>query len=338
MPISHLFFADDSMVFCKFDETEARQVVKILEEYGNEFGQIVNLEKSSIFFGKGCSKKEKKCIVTSMNIQAKHGFNKYLGIQADFGHSKKAVFELVRRGIESRIDGWAEQFLSPARKSKAKGCHWLAWEKLTMRKKDKGLGFRDLIGFNLAMLAKVSWRVLHKSDSMIGVVLRDKYFPNSSFLEANKQNISSWGWKGILLGRQVLNCGLRWWVGDGESIRVASNPWIPKPDSFKSLMRFRAPNVKACCKALVMRHNLERRRIRVMNKCELCGLPDETKGHLFFGCKFSRAFWFGTAVQNDMAVELWRKQVDEFRESAMVEGMEHRDGRVLGRGSGCGWS
>lgn len=51
-----------------------------------------------------------------MNIQAKDGFGKYLGIQANFGHSKKAVFESVHRGIESRIDGWAEQFLSPAGK------------------------------------------------------------------------------------------------------------------------------------------------------------------------------------------------------------------------------
>lgn len=110
-----------------------------------------------------------------MNFQAKHGFGKYLGIQADFEHSKKAVFESVRRGIESRIHGWVEQFLSPAEKevliksvamampnhtmacfklpvstckemervitqfwwkgqSKAWGCHWVAWDKMTMSK------------------------------------------------------------------------------------------------------------------------------------------------------------------------------------------------------------
>ncbi|KAM2958015.1 hypothetical protein FF2_024930 [Malus domestica] len=232
VPISHLFFADDSVVFCKSDVTEAGHVVKILEAYGKESSQIINLERSSIFSGKGCPKKEKKHIVTRMNIQAKEGFGKYLGIQADFGHSKKAVFESVRRGIESQIDGWAEQFLSPTGKEvliksvampmpnhamacfklpvstckeleriiaqfwcrgqeKDNGCHWVAWEKLTMRKKDGRLGFRDLIGFNLAMLAKVSLRVLHTPDSMLGVVLRDKYFPNSSFLEANNRPRSS---------------------------------------------------------------------------------------------------------------------------------------------------
>lgn len=76
-----------------------------MKEYGKVSGQIINLEKSSIFFGKGCPKKEKKRIVLRMNIQARDGFGKYLGIQADFGHSKKAVFESVWRGIESSIAG-----------------------------------------------------------------------------------------------------------------------------------------------------------------------------------------------------------------------------------------
>ncbi|KAM1625809.1 hypothetical protein ACFX1R_015470 [Malus domestica] len=104
------------VVFCKVDETEAGSMIQILEDYGMFSGQIINLEKRVIFFGKGCSKKQKKRIVMKMNIQARDGFSKYLGIQADFGHSKKAVFEAVHQGIESRIDGWAEQFLSPAGK------------------------------------------------------------------------------------------------------------------------------------------------------------------------------------------------------------------------------
>ena len=53
---------------------------------------------------------------------------------------------------------------------------------------------------------------------------------------------------------------------------------------------------KACRRALAVRHNLERQRIRVVNKCELCGALDETEAHLFFYCEFSHAFWFGTSV------------------------------------------
>ncbi|XP_070679345.1 uncharacterized protein [Malus domestica] len=45
---------------------------------------------------------------------------------------------------------------------------------------------------------------------------------------------------------------------------------------------------------------MERRRIRVLNVCELCGAADETEAHLFFNCEFSRVFWFGTSLQIDM--------------------------------------
>ena len=34
-------------------------------------------------------------------------------MHADFGASKKAVFEGVREALKGRINGWAEQFLSP---------------------------------------------------------------------------------------------------------------------------------------------------------------------------------------------------------------------------------
>ena len=282
----------------------------------------------------------------------------------------------------------------------------MACDKMTESKKVGGMGFRNLIGFNLAMLAKIGYRVLAKPNSMLSIVLRDKYFPNSSFLEARQQKKSSWGWKCIILGRQILHRGVRWRVGNGEKVTVAE-PWVPKPHSFKPVLRNLDPNTQVCelmtkdrhgwnldvlaawvvsedvelirsipfsrqgCedkriwhytkngvytvrssyhvamemlkngefgrkggmsssldrlgetwtkiwtlavpqklwifmwkasrKAMAVRHNLERRRIRIKNKCELCGVGDETEAHLFFDCEFSRAFWLGTNLQLNMA-------------------------------------
>lgn len=41
-----------------------------------------------------------------------------------------------------------------------KGIHWMTWEKLTVRKDDGGMGFRDLYAFNLSLLAKQGWHFL----------------------------------------------------------------------------------------------------------------------------------------------------------------------------------
>lgn len=61
----------------------------------------------------------------------------------------------------------------------------------------------------------------------------------NTFLQLLRRNKSSWGWKGILLGRQVLLCGLRWRVGNGSSIHAANDPWFPTPHTFKPRMQQR---------------------------------------------------------------------------------------------------
>ncbi|ONI07869.1 hypothetical protein PRUPE_5G143900 [Prunus persica] len=43
-------------------------------------------------------------------------------------------------------------------------------------------------------------------------------------------------WKSILWGRVVIEDGLIWRVGNGASIRIFQDRWIPKPFTFKPLL------------------------------------------------------------------------------------------------------
>lgn len=97
-----------------------------------------------------------------------------------------------------------------------------------MSKGEGGLGFRDIHAFNLAMLAKQGWRLLMNPESLCAQLLKAKYFPNGSVLQAKAKSNMSYSWRSILSGIDVLKKGLIWRVGDGSQIRIWEDPWLPR--------------------------------------------------------------------------------------------------------------
>lgn len=123
-----------------------------------------------------------------------------------------------------------------------------------MSKGSGGSGFRDLICFNLAMLTKISWRVLNDPSLVLAKIswrvlvlakmLRDKFFVQPHFCRLmEKTNLLGVG--KIFTWWLLLVRGFRWRVGNGSVINAAKDPWIPKPHSFKPMMLHRgmAPKV-----------------------------------------------------------------------------------------------
>ena len=48
---SHVLYADDIMIFCKGKKEGLLNLLSFIEEYGLNSGQLVNKEKSQVFFG-----------------------------------------------------------------------------------------------------------------------------------------------------------------------------------------------------------------------------------------------------------------------------------------------
>ena len=46
------------------------------------------------------------------------------------------------------------------------------------------MGFQDILAFNVVMLTKQAWRLIHNEQSLFYRVYKARYFPNCSFLMA----------------------------------------------------------------------------------------------------------------------------------------------------------
>jgi hypothetical protein len=115
-----------------------------------------------------------------------------------------------------------------AQHEKENKVHWLSWDILTKPKSEGGLGFRDLYGFHLAMLAKQVWRMLTNPDSLCAKVLKAKYFPTTSILQVVPSSGMSYTWRSILKGLELLREGVIWRIGDGNNINIWSDPWLAR--------------------------------------------------------------------------------------------------------------
>ena len=94
-----------------------------------------------------------------------------------------------------------------------------------------GLGFRDLALHNDSLLAKQAWRLLHNCSSLFYKVFKARFFPRCSIMEATDSRSASYAWRSILKGRDVLQGGVRWRVGDGKSIKIWQDYWLPRKHS-----------------------------------------------------------------------------------------------------------
>jgi len=83
----------------------------------------------------------------------------------------------------------------------------------------------------MAMLAKQGWNLLNKPDALASKLLKSKYFPNSSFLEAKLRHNPSYAWRSIWSSRSILIHGCRWKISDGSKVRVMQDPWLRNSSS-----------------------------------------------------------------------------------------------------------
>ena len=110
--VTHLFFANDSLLFCKATNQECHKLIEILGLYEVASGQKVNAEKFSVFFSHN-TPQEKRCeVLNILGPMQDIRHSKYLGLPSIIGRSKTKVFAKMKEKVGRKLAGWKGKLLS----------------------------------------------------------------------------------------------------------------------------------------------------------------------------------------------------------------------------------
>ena len=109
--ITHLFFADDSLLFYKASRQECQKLTEILELYEVALGQKINADKSSVCFSHNAPSGLKNEVLEILGPMQDQRHRKYLGLPSIISKSKKKIFAEVKEKVGKKFSGWKEKFL-----------------------------------------------------------------------------------------------------------------------------------------------------------------------------------------------------------------------------------
>ncbi|XP_074314561.1 uncharacterized protein LOC141649780 [Silene latifolia] len=201
--VSHLFFADDSIIFVKANENQARVVMDVLSKYERASGQLVSKKKTMVSFSKGTVEWRREKVARVLGVQVVAEQDRYLGLPTVIGQSKHALTKIVCDKLNNKMQGWRVNFCNDLRSivsrfwwGSAGGARKISW---------------------------LSWEFMCRA--------KGKYFPNGTFIDAPIGNNPSYTWRSICEAKCVMGLGLRKRVGNGIDTRVWLDPWIPNTSS-----------------------------------------------------------------------------------------------------------
>lgn len=117
-----------------------------------------------------------------------------------------------------------------------KKLHLVGWNKIIKPKEEGGLGIQQARAKNIALLAKLNWRLYHEKDSLWAKTVLHKYCSQSrrNSQDPDKLPCSS-VWTAIKAGFPVFEKGVCWNVGTSSKLQFWESKWI-KGGSVKELI------------------------------------------------------------------------------------------------------
>ena len=106
--ISHLLFADYSLLFCHASNKSALAIKKVIEVYHLASGQFLNTQKSILYFSPNTPTDEREFFSQTLNMPICEYHESYLGLPAYSNRAKKKLFSTIKERIWKLLHNWNE--------------------------------------------------------------------------------------------------------------------------------------------------------------------------------------------------------------------------------------
>ena len=111
---SHIFFADDLLLFAKANARNSETILEILDHFCEISGQKVSSSKSRVVFSPNVDDQTKTSICNMLGISATSEIGRYLGFPIFHKGRNCNAFNFVIDKVQSKLAGWKAKVLSPA--------------------------------------------------------------------------------------------------------------------------------------------------------------------------------------------------------------------------------
>ena len=260
--ISHLLFADDTILFCDAEVEQILHVRLLLLGFQAMTGLKVNVAKSEIV-----------PIGEVNNMQALAEFlgcrigalpMTYLGMPLGASHKSPSIWNPILEKIKRKLAGWKKLYLSKGgRLTLLKSTlsslptyflslftipthvankieklqrdflwgdsktHLLSWDKVCLPIANSGLGIRKLTTFNKALLGKWLWRFGIEENRLWRRVLALKFGEEwARWTSKLGRGVHGCGlWRSIRKGWEVFSQHIRFEVGVGDRVKFWTDQW-----------------------------------------------------------------------------------------------------------------
>ncbi|XP_016669954.1 uncharacterized protein [Gossypium hirsutum] len=236
------------------NRSEVETFLRILEMFEKMSGQSINLEKSMVCFSPSTPLAQRMTTSSLLKMRLVEMLDSYLGLSILVGKKKSGVFKNILDHIANRINRVIEEIQSMMHRvwwggrEQNRGWNILAWGRMCYPKGIGGLGFRDLWLFNVALLGRQVWRLIHCTDTLCYRVLSSKYFLDGDVFHPKSLDKSYFMWQSIAKAARVLYEGFDWNIGNMRNINIWTDNWGFEglPSSSIRIKRRMAPENKVC--------------------------------------------------------------------------------------------